>query len=250
MKQTVTAIIQARMNSTRLPGKAMMDLMGKPLLYHVFERILATRGVDRVVLATCDGRENEAIMALARSMDISVFVGSEDNVLERFLQAAEQYGGDYIMRVTGDNPFTDPGYAAKTIELARSTSADMCYLSNLPLGTGVGMVKKIALEAAYRYSDKPHHFEHVTPYIKEHPENFNIVIREIALHNPFDNLRLTVDAPEDFEFASVIYKNLYKPGLFTLADVIQFLEKNPGLLEINGHIQQRPMTHSSIHATQ
>ena len=246
MKSTVTAIIQARMNSTRLPGKAMLELAGRPLLYHVFERIQAAPGVDQVILATCNGGENEKIIRLAQSLAIPVFIGSEDNVLERFYLAAEKFGGDYIMRVTGDNPFTDPGFAAMTIETARATGADLCYLSNLPLGTGAGIIKKSALDAAYRHSDKPHHFEHVSPYIREHPEIFRTEIREIELYNPFSNLRLTVDTAEDYELASIIYGNLYHNAPFSFADVIKFLEHNPGLLAINGHIQQRPMTHTSI----
>jgi spore coat polysaccharide biosynthesis protein SpsF len=244
MKPIVTAIIQARMNSTRLPGKAMMELAGKPLLYHVFERIKKTEGVDRVVLATCRG--NEEIIKLADSMGINVFVGSENNVLERYYLASEQYGGDYIMRVTGDNPFTDPGYAAETIRMIMAAGADISYFSNLPLGTGVGMVKKSALTIAYEKSDQPHQLEHVTPYIKEHPETFKIEIRKIDYHNPFPNLRLTVDTPEDFELAASIYEKLYHGRPFPLGDVIQFLEQNPDLAAINRNIQQRPMTHTSI----
>ncbi|OHD65398.1 MAG: hypothetical protein A2176_15705 [Spirochaetes bacterium RBG_13_51_14] len=246
MKPSVTAIIQARMNSTRLPGKAMLPLAGKPLLYHIFERIAATTGVDRVVLATCDGDENGYIIALAETMGIDVFIGSESNVLERFWLASEKFGGDYIMRVTGDNPFTDPGYAAQTIEIALSAGADTCYLSNLPLGTGVGMIKKEALASAYHRSDKPYQFEHVTPYIKEHPELFKIIIRDIEIHNPFQNLRLTVDAPEDYELAKIIYDHCYRGEPFTLSDIIKFIEQNPGLAGINSGIRQRPMTHSNI----
>jgi spore coat polysaccharide biosynthesis protein SpsF len=244
MKPIVTAIIQARMNSTRLPGKAMMQLAGRPLLYHVFERIQKTEGVDRVVLATCNG--NGEIIELAESMGIHVFVGSEDNVLERYYRASEQFGGDYIMRVTGDNPFTDPGYAAQTIRMIISADADISYFSNLPLGTGIGMVKKSALTVAYKQSDKPHQLEHVTPYIREHPEAFKIEIHEIDFHNPFTNLRLTVDTPEDFELATIIYQHLYQGRPFPLRDVIRFLEQNPSIAAINGSIRQRPMTHSSI----
>jgi spore coat polysaccharide biosynthesis protein SpsF len=244
MKPIVTAIIQARINSTRLPGKAMMELAGRPLIYHVFERIQKTEGVDRVVLATCSG--NETLIRLAESMGINVFVGSENNVLERYFLASEQYGGDYIMRVTGDNPFTDSGYAAETIRMIIEADADIGYVSNLPLGTGVGMVKKSALAIAYERSDQPHQLEHVTPYIKEHPETFKIEIRKIDFHNPFPNLRLTVDAPEDFELAARIYRHLYHGSPFPLGEVIKFLELNPGLAAINRNIQQRPMTHSSI----
>ncbi len=245
MKPTVTAIIQARMNSTRLPGKAMMDLAGKPLLYHVFQRIQATAGVDRIVLATCHGADNDAIVSLAESMGIDVFIGSEDNVLERFYLASEQYGGDYIMRVTGDNPFTDPGFASETIKATLETGADLCYFPNLPLGAGVGMVKKTALDTAYQRSDQPHQREHVTPYIKEHPEQFTINIRDIELYNPFPGLRLTVDTTEDFDVAKKIYAGCFHGGPFPLQEVIRYIEKNPDIAAINCGVTQRPMTHSS-----
>ncbi|HOT43274.1 MAG TPA: glycosyltransferase family protein [Spirochaetota bacterium] len=245
MKATVTAIIQARMGSSRLPGKAILDLAGRPLLYHVFRRIQATPGVDRIVMATCHGSENDVIIRLAESMGILVFIGSEDNVLERFYLASERYGGDYIMRVTGDNPFTDPGYAAETIRTIRETGADLCYFPNLPLGTGVGMLTKAALDAAYRLSDQPYQREHVTPYIKEHPERFRIHVRDIALDNPHPNLRLTVDTAEDYEVAQKIYAGCYHGEPFPLGDVLRFIEKNPDIPAINSGIQQRPMTHSS-----
>lgn len=245
MKTTVTAIIQARMGSSRLPGKAMLDLVGKPLLYHVFQRIQATAGVDHIVMATCHGAENDIIIRLAESMGIQVFIGSEDNVLERFFLASERYGGDYIMRVTGDNPFTDPEYAAETIRTIIETGADLCYFPNLPLGTGVGMVTKTALDAAYKLSDQPHQKEHVTPYIKEHPEQFKIHVRDIKIDRPFPNLRLTVDTSEDYEVAQKIYAGCYNGGPFPLEDVIRFIEKNPGIAAINSGIRQRPMTHSS-----
>lgn len=245
MKSTVTAIIQARMGSTRLPGKAMMDLAGKPLLYHVFQRIQATAGVDCIVLATCHGVENEGIMRLAKSMGIQVFIGSEDNVLERFYLASQQYGGDYIMRVTGDNPFTDPGYAEQTIRTTIETKADLCYFPNLPIGTGVGMITKIALAAAFERSNQPHQREHVTPYIKEHPEQFKIHVRDIEIDNPFPALRLTVDTPEDFEVAKRIYTGCYNGVPFPLSDVIHYMTMNPEIAAINSNIKQRPMTHSS-----
>ena len=245
MKPTVTAIIQARMNSTRLPGKAMMDLAGRPLLHHVFERILSTAGVDRVVLATCEEEESGQLIRLAESMGISVFVGSRDNVLERFWQASEKFGGDLIMRATGDNPFADPGYAALTIEAMIASGADLCYFPDLPLGTGVGMVKKSALDEAYRMSDRPHQLEHVTPYIREHPERFNLLVRDLGIAIPFPKLRLTVDTREDYDLAKAIYGSCYHGAPFPLDEVVRFLEKNPGLLAINSNIEQRPMTHSS-----
>lgn len=245
MKPTVTAIIQARMSSTRLPGKALMNLGGKPLLFHVFERTLAVHGVERVVLATCAGDENHAIIELAESMDIGVFIGSEKNVLERFYLATEQFGGDYILRVTGDNPFTDPEFADRTVELAIETDADIFHFTDLPLGTGVGIIKKTALDAAFRHSDSPHQREHVTPYIWERPDRFNIVQQESGIENPIPNVRLTVDTPEDFRLAEIIYSNCYRGIPFPLSVVIEFLKEQPELVEINSGVIQRPMTHSS-----
>ncbi len=233
------------MGSTRLSGKAMKDLAGKPLLYHVFKRVQVTDGVDRIVLATCHGAENEVIIQLAESMGIPVFIGSEENVLERFYLAARQYGGDYIMRVTGDNPFTDPGYAAETIRTIIATGADLCYFPNLPLGAGVGLVTKTALDAAYRMSDQPYQREHVTPYIKEHPEQFRVYIHDIDIYNPFPNLRLTVDTTEDYEVAKIIYDGCYHGSPFPLSDVIRYIENNPHIPAINCGITQRPMTHTS-----
>lgn len=245
MKKTVTAIIQARMNSTRLPGKALMILGGKPLLHHVFERTLAVRGAERVVLATCAGDENRPIIELAESMGIGVFIGSEENVLERFFLAADRFGGDYILRVTGDNPFTDPEFAERTVEMAIKTDADLFHFTNLPLGTGVGIVRKTALDAAFHNSDSPYQREHVTPYILERPDQFTIVQHASGLDNPFPNLRLTVDTPDDFRLAEIIYSNCYRGTPFPLTTVIEFLRKNPRLADINSGVVQRPMTHSS-----
>lgn len=246
MKPIVTVLIQARMNSTRLPGKAMMDLAGKPLIRHVFDRATAIRGTHRVVLATCDGDENIEIIRIAEACGIEVFVGSEENVLERFYLASERFGGDYIIRITADNPFTDPGYAAIALENALASRADVCYLSNLPLGTGVGIIKKSALDEAYRKSTEPHHFEHVTPYLKEHPERFNIVVRPSGLPDRYARLRLTVDTREDYEVAREIYRALYHGSIMPLSEVLGFLDRHPDVAELNRGITQRPMTHVGI----
>ena len=105
------------------------------------------------------------------------------------------------------------------------------------------MIKREALESAYLISDKPHHREHVTTYIKEHPELFTIERPFVNIDNPFDNLRLTVDTQEDYEFARILYTNLFNQKPFPLLDVINFLTENPHLLHINTQILQRPATH-------
>ena len=178
-------------------------------------------------------------------MGIDVFVGSRENVLERFYIAHEEFGGDYIVRVTGDNPFTDPQYASLALKNAVRENADLGSFSNLPLGTAVEIIKSDALKTAYEKSTEAYHFEHVTPYIKEHPEKF-LISRHVAdMENSIENLRLTVDTPEDYDLAKIIYENLYREGPFGTGEVLDFLNSEPALVKINQNIEQRPMTHSS-----
>lgn len=245
MRPAVTAIIQARMDSSRLPGKVMLDLAGKPFIYHVIERAKAIAGVSRVVLATGKSKNNLPLVEIAKSLDIYSFMGSETNVLERFKTAAEKFGGDYIVRITGDNPFTDPEYASMAVDIAVESREDLCSVSNIPLGTAVEVIRRDALFSAQSMSSEPYQFEHVTPYIKEHPELFNIGRHDVHFDNPFENLRLTVDTAEDYNFVSEIYRALYSGSIIPLKDVIRFLKENPELLKINSGIDQRPMTHSS-----
>lgn len=239
---TITAIIQARMQSTRLPSKSVLPLAGKPLLHHVIQRAQAIMDVSTVVVAIPDDEDNDQLADIAQQCNANVFRGPLHNVLERYYLAYKQYGGSSIVRITADNPFTDSYYASITIKEAIDTKADLCAIKNLPLGTGVEVIAASALENAYTHSTKPYHFEHVTPYIKENPDIFKIHYFEVALANPFPSLRLTVDTHQDYLLAATIYDALYKGTVFSLNDVIAFLEKNPGLLEINAHIQQKPMT--------
>ncbi len=242
MTPVVIAIIQARMQSTRLPAKVMQPLAGKPLIQHVIERSMLITPVQRVILAIPDDDENTPLAELAGHMGIDVFRGSTHNVLERYYLAARQSGGDFIVRVTGDNPFTDHNYAAKTVTTCMEKKADRCTLDGLPLGTAVEVISFDALERSYKEATRPYHFEHVSPYIKEHPGIFTIVHDPSGFSMPFDQLRLTVDTPEDLELAKILYDNLYRGEPFTLEPVISFLRDNPGYINCNSMVKQRPMT--------
>jgi spore coat polysaccharide biosynthesis protein SpsF len=238
----VTAIIQARMQSKRLPGKSILPVVGKPLITHVIERTRAMKGVDCVVVATCAG--NDDLVKCARDSGAETFVGSEHNVLERYTFAAREFGGDYIVRVTGDNPFTDAEFGSEAVAFALETGSDLSSLSGLPLGVGVEIIKRTALESAFNESSTPYHFEHVSPFIKERPERFVIRRKAVKMRYPVEALRLTVDTPEDYSLACRIYEGLYRGQLFSISDVLTFIESNPELMEINKDIVQRPMTHS------
>ena len=196
-----------------------------------------------MVLATCHGEENLQLIRLAESMGIDTFTGSRDNVLERYHQAAEKFGGDYIVRVTGDNPFTDPEYASLVIDVAGESGADLCSIPNLPLGTAVEIIKKSALDMAYEMSSLQYHFEHVTPFLKEHPELFQIERHPVQIRNPIENLRLTVDTLEDYTLAKILMEKLYAGTPVPLQQIIDYVRENPELVQINSRIVQRPMTH-------
>lgn len=239
------AVIQARLNSTRLPSKALLPLCGIPMIKHVIERAKAIYGVNTVILATGKGEENNPLADIAESCGIKLFRGSETDVLERYYMAASETDCDYVIRITGDNPLTDHISASAALEHAYKTGADHCTTSGIPIGTGVEVIKKSALEKAYNEGKEPHHREHVTPYIKEHPELFRIEKYISTLKNPFNDLRLTVDTSEDFELMNSIYNKLFKGKPVRLEEVINLIRQNPELRLINAGVEQRPMTHHS-----
>ena len=237
------AIIQARISSTRLKSKALLPLCGKPMIYHVIERTKAIKGIGSVILATGTGEQNHPLLDIASQCGIESYAGSEDNVLERFFLASKDKTCEYIIRVTGDNPLTDFESATKALEYAIETDADHSATAGIPVGTGVEVIKKSALQKAYESGHEPHHKEHVTPYIKEHPKNFKIVKYQSQLINPYPNIRLTVDTPEDYKLMEIIYNELYRGDLIRLSDVIDLINRSPQLQSINSNIEQRPMTH-------
>lgn len=240
-----SAIIQARISSTRLPSKAMLDLCGKPMIYHVIEHAKLISGLNSVILATGSGMENYPLLKIASECGIDSFSGSEDDVLERYYLASEKTDCDYVIRITGDNPLTDHKSASYALEFACNNNADHCTTSGIPVGTGVEIIRKSALDKAYSEGKEPHHREHVTPYIKEHPELFSIIKYNSTLANPLPDLRLTVDTAEDFKLIELIFNKLYHEKPIELIDVITYITQNPELFLINSNVEQRPMTHHS-----
>jgi len=213
------------------------------MIRHVIERTKAIKGIETVILATGKGEKNHPLSDIASQSNIEFYAGSEHNVLERFFSASKEKNCSYIIRVTGDNPLTDFESASNTLEYAIETDADHASTLGIPLGTGVEVIKKSALQRAYESGNEPHHKEHVTPYIKEHPEEFKLARYQSQLINPYPNLRLTVDTSEDYKLMEIIYKELYNGSLIRLKDVIDLIDRKPELQSINSNIEQRPMTH-------
>lgn len=239
------AIIEARMKSSRLPGKVLKPILGKPMLELLVERIRQARSIDQIVVATTDSDSDDPIEALAQRLNIGCFRGSEDDVLDRVLQAARQYHADIIVEITGDCPLIE---AEKIDQMLRSYQYMKCDImmnrldGTYPPGLGLRIFWTETLEEVNRLTQNPVDREHVSLYVWEHPEYFSIYHFQNNLDKKYWNIRLTVDNEEDFVFIEAIFNELY-PGnpKFDLYAIIDLLERKPELIEINRHIQDKPI---------
>lgn len=239
----VTAIIEARMKSTRLPGKNLRPILGRPMLEMLIERLKRCRMLDGIVVATTPDVTDDVIEVLCGKLGVSCFRGSMEDVLDRVLRAAQSVDADVIVEITGDCPLTDPGIVDQAVEFFLGNKYD--YVSNVlqltyPLGIAVQVFPVKVLEEVSRLTQDPADREHVSLYIYEHPERYALHNIESGLPEKYRNYRLTVDTSEDFALICAIFEALYpdKPA-FDLGDMLAFLDSNPALLELNRGIQQR-----------
>ena len=227
----ILAILQARMSSTRLPGKVMLPLAGAPMIQRQIERIAASTRIAELVVATSDHASDDPLAAFLEGQGVNVYRGSLDNVLERFVGAAAAFGPtEHIVRLTGDCPFADAEVIDATIEICLHDKAE--YASNTPTsrtfpkGLDVEIFTIEALERAAK-DPSPQAVEHVTWDMFRQPQNYRD-----AFHNQLvieDEVRWTVDRPDDYEFAAAVYDALYKPEgpLFSSNDIRAFVRENP-----------------------
>lgn len=210
------AIIQARMGATRLPGKMMMDIAGKPAVQHVVERVKLAQTIDEVWLATTVSPSDDALEEWARGFGVPVFRGNESDVLDRYYQTAKQAGADIVVRVTADCPLSDPAVIDIVVEVFKQGGFD--YVSNVhpptfPDGLDVECFTFAALERAWRVAKLPSEREHVTPYIWKHPELFRMMNYELGMMNlgtavDLSCHRWTLDTAEDLELIRRIFGEL------------------------------------------
>ncbi len=237
----VVAIIQARMGSTRLPGKTLADIAGKPLLAHVIERTKGSRTVNEIVVATTTELEDQAILRLATEYGVKTYAGSAHDVLDRYYQAARQAEAELIVRVTADDPFKDPEVLDRIVDYML-THPELDYASNTieptyPEGLDIEVVTFGALGRAWREAQLPSEREHVTPYITKNADQFRLT--NVRHHTDLSHLRWTLDNEEDLRFAREVYARLYKPGeIFLMEDVLALLEREPELGKINTGIER------------
>ena len=234
----ILAIVQARMSSTRLPGKVLKDVLGEPMILRQLERIGRSKLIDRVSVATSREPSDDILADTLTASGVEVFRGSLDDVLSRFQALRHQYNPEHIVRLTADCPLTDPEVIDGIIEQHRSSRAD--YTSNViertfPRGLDAEVFTVAALDrlSTLRLSEQEH--EHVTLGFYKRPDQFSLTNYAGSQDN--SHLRWTVDNPEDYEFTKWAYSRLYPANpAFTSADLIELLEENPERILIeDGH---------------
>jgi spore coat polysaccharide biosynthesis protein SpsF (cytidylyltransferase family) len=227
------------MGSTRLSGKVMLEISGKPVLWHVINRVSKSKLIDGLVVATTTNHEDDAIEKFCSKNSIMVFRGSEDDVLDRYYQCARKLNIENIVRITADCPLHDPAVIDLVIERYRQGNYD--YVSNIdpptyPDGIDVEVFSFRALDIAWRNASLVSEREHVTPYIRKHRDFFKI--NNVTNDEDLSFYRWTLDQVEDFEFIQKIYKKFSESNTddFYTQDIIGLLEKNPELTNINSAI--------------
>ena len=238
----MAAIIQARMGSTRLPGKVLRSLAGKPVIEHIINRIQSVHEIDEIVLAIPSGTSEKPLEETAERMAIKCVPGPEEDVLKRFIQAGTFCGADHVVRICADNPLLDLNLMRSLIQHHSNQSADYTFCGDvIPLGTGSEVAKLSALETIAQKTSEPIYLEHVTTYFHDHPDAFHLerVPAPSYLYN--GKFRLTLDTEEDFHLIDKIYQKFYYPhqSFPNLEEVIHFLTANPKLASLNAHIAQK-----------
>jgi spore coat polysaccharide biosynthesis protein SpsF len=235
------AIIQARMGSTRLPGKVLRNIAGRPMLMRVIDRVRGARRINEIVLATSALRGDDAIEAFCREQRVLCHRGSESDVLDRYYRAAESVQADTVVRITADCPLIEPSIIDAMLEVFVNTGKYDCVSNTIaprtfPRGLDAEVFSISALKKAWDNDKNPVWREHVTPYIYHHTEIFRIFVHTDTIDR--STMRWTVDTPEDLEFVHRVYEAMGNKW-FCWTDVLTLLQKHPELIALNSHVQQK-----------
>ena len=237
--KTIT-IIQARIGSTRFPGKVMMPLAGKPLLYRMYERVAASKLAGDIVIATTEENSDFPIIQLCKENNIKYFRGHSTDLLDRHYRAAKKFNADIVIKIPSDCPLIDPGIIDKVIKYYFDKDDKYHFVSNLhppsyPDGNDVEIMAMKSLEDAWQNAKLPLEREHTTPFFWEHPDKFRIgnVRWDTGLDFSMTH-RFTIDYKEDYEFIKTVYDELYSENkMFTLDDILILLNDKPEIKSIN-----------------
>ena len=235
-------IVQARMGSSRLPGKVLKEVCGKTILEHLVVRLKRVKQIDKIVVATTIKEQDNQIVDLCIKINTPFYRGSEDDVLSRYYEAALKDRADLVVRVTSDCPLIDPYIIGSIVSFYINNQDKVDYVSNClnrtyPRGMDVEVFSFSILKEAYEEATKGIEREHVTPFITSRPSRYRL--HNIEHSTNLSHYRLTVDTPEDMELIRRIFETLhYKKSAFSLKDILLVMEDNPEWIDINSHIKQ------------
>lgn len=242
VKKKILILIQARIGSKRFRGKVLKKILGKPILWHVVERLKPIKN-KKIVVATSNKPENFKIVNFCKKNNIDYFIGNERNVLDRFYQASKRFKAKNIIRITADCPLIDMKVLKKLIKyyfennfdhvgIATGAGVNKLKIKKFPDGLDAECFKFSALQKAWLNAKRTSEKEHVTPYIWKRKSKFKIGL--LKAKKDYSNQRWTLDTKEDLKFLKIIYKNLYpKNKYFCMNEIVGFLNKNPKLYKIN-----------------
>jgi len=245
----VIAIVQARMGSTRLPGKVLADIAGVPMLVRTVERARLAKAVHHTMVATTTDPADGAIEALCSARGYGVYRGSVNDVLDRYYRAALQASADVIVRLTADCPLLDPALVDLTVRafLEAQPPADLVVnrlpgARTYPIGLDVEVVSFAALERAWREAVEPNQREHVLPFLYDPPGRFRVL--RLDAERDYGDLRWTVDTPEDLEFVRRVVERLGERSDFGWRDILELVQAEPALAQINAQVRHK--THRDV----
>jgi spore coat polysaccharide biosynthesis protein SpsF len=247
MAEKVVATIQARMGSTRLPGKVMLPLAGEHVLTHMVRRVEAVRTIDETVVATSTTDADDIVARYAERAGATVSRGSETNVLDRMFEAATVADADIVVRITADCPLLDPGTVNNVIERLYETSAE--YAANVldrsfPRGLDVEAFTYESFERVHEEASTPAQLEHVTPFYHKHDDRFDLVnvTSDAVFDEPWmrdrTDLRLTLDEADDYELLRAVYDGIRFETVLPVREAIRYIDKN-GLSDVNTSVKQK-----------
>lgn len=242
MTQKIIATIEARMTSTRLPGKVLLEVLEQPLLLHMIKRIKRSQFIDEIVVACTDNYEDDPIQELCELNEISFFRGSENNVLQRVLEAAQSLNGDIIVELTGDCPLIDVEILDQAIQIYLHNRVD--YVSNghirsYPDGMDVQVFSTSSLENSSKLTSHPDDLEHVSLFMRNNPKLFSKINIISPPETFYPELGLTLDTIEDFQLIKEIILHFQNKNIPSCREIIEFLNAQPELVTINSHIKRK-----------
>ena len=244
----VVATIEARMGSTRLPGKSLKKIMGKPMLELMIERVKKAKLIDEIVIATSENPKDDVIELLAKRLNVGCFRGSEDDVLDRVLKAAKAYIADHIVELWGDCPLIDPEIIDEMIRYYLDNDFDCAgttiptFKQTFPWGISALIFPTKMLEEISQITQDPVDRENVSNYIYEHSDIYKIGRLPCPPELNHPEIRLTVDELADFELVKTIFERLTPINRdFKTINIITFLESNPEIKNINIHVKQKKL---------